>query len=459
MPKKPDKPLRENGVGTRLKRYAKVGAATASLGGQLAGEKFLGRKVDRTAHAAELRSVLGGLKGPLMKVAQILSTIPDAVPPEYAAELATLQADAPAMGWTFVRRRMAAELGPEWESRFRDFSRDAAAAASLGQVHKATGLNGEVLACKLQYPDMKAAVDTDLKQLRLLFAVFERMDRAVDTKLIQQELADRLREELDYRLEAKHVALYRHMLTHLPDVTVPRVHTDLSTERLLTMDWLEGARLPSLEVRSQADRNAVALTMFKAWYIPFYNYGAIHGDPHLGNYTFKPDLSLNLLDYGCVRIFPPKLVAGVITLYRALRTQDEALAVEAYKSWGFINPTKELVSILNIWAGFIYAPLLEDRARPIDETNTGQYGRETANKVHAELRKIGGIAIPREFVFMDRAAIGLGSVFLRLRANVNWYRQFNELIEGFDEAALAKRQQAALVQAGLAPAPHGRKAA
>ena len=450
---KPERPLKEGGAVTKLKRYASVGGSAVKLGGKMAGQqlakKLTGRAPDHAGNAADLRAALGGLKGPLMKVAQILSTIPDALPKEYVAELATLQADAPPMGWQFVRRRMAAELGPAWEGRFRDFSHEAAAAASLGQVHKAVSKTGTALACKLQYPDMAAAVGADLTQLKLLFAVFERYDRAVDTKLIQQELGERLREELDYTREAKHIALYRHMLGGQGNITVPQVHADLSTARLLTMDWLDGQRLPTLQDRSQADRNRVALTMFDAWYIPFYNYGVIHGDPHLGNYTFRNDLSLNLLDYGCVRVFDPSLVAGVIKLYHALRTDDEALAVEAYRAWGFAKPTKALVEILNIWARFIYAPLLEDRARGIEETNTGQYGRETANKVHAELRKLGVLTIPREFVFMDRAAIGLGSVFLRLNAKVNWYRQFNQLIEGFDEAALARRQVQALRQAGL----------
>ncbi len=125
------------------------------------GERFLGFKSDKAAHAEDLKSILGGLKGPLMKVAQFLSTIPDALPDEYAAELAQLQANAPAMGWSFVKRRMAGELGPDWQSRFAAFSQVAAAAASLGQVHRARLLDGTEVACKLQYPDMASTVEAD----------------------------------------------------------------------------------------------------------------------------------------------------------------------------------------------------------------------------------------------------------------------------------------------------------
>ena len=165
--------LTSSSSGGRLKRYAKVTTAMGSLAAKLAGEKYLGIKVDRKIHAKQLREALGGIKGPLMKVAQILATIPDAVPKEYANELAHLQADAPSMGWLFVKRRMKSELGENWENKFNTFDKLASAAASLGQVHFAESLDGENLACKLQYPDMGSAVQADLNQLKLIFSIYE----------------------------------------------------------------------------------------------------------------------------------------------------------------------------------------------------------------------------------------------------------------------------------------------
>ncbi len=440
----------KNSFPKRVARYAKVSASMANFGARAAGKRYLGIDADRQKQAERLRMALGGLKGPLMKVAQILSTIPDAVPKEYAMELSQLQADAPSMGWPFVKRRMSAELGPAWEKKFKSFEHEASAAASLGQVHKAVADDGRTLACKLQYPDMASTVEADLRQLKIVLAVFEHYDRAVSTKQVQAEIADRLHEELDYRREAKHVKLYQHILRGVDGVHVPEILPELSTGRLLTMSWLDGEKLAAIvEKRSLKSRNAIAINMFRAWYTPFYSYGVIHGDPHLGNYTVRKDDSINLLDYGCVRVFKPELVQGVITLYQALQEGRTELAVEAYKAWGFVNPSKSLVEILNVWAGFIYAPLLEDKTRLIEETNTGLYGRETANKVHQELRKIGGVTVPREFVFMDRAAIGLGSVFLRLRAEINWYRQFQGLIEGFDVKKLTRNQASALKNCGL----------
>ena len=441
----------DNRLGGRIRRYAKVGSAVGGLAARVVGERYLGLKLDRGQHAAELRAALGGLKGPLMKVAQIMATIPDGLPKEYVQELAQLQANAPSMGWPFVKRRMAAELGPDWHKRFKAFEHQAAHAASLGQVHRAVSHDGRDLACKLQYPDMLSAVEADLGQLKLIFSIYERYDRSISTREIHPEIAARLREELDYEREAKHMTLYGQMLKDEANVQVPELEPKLSTKRLLTMGWLSGEPLlsfivthPELEIRNQ-----VALNMFRAWYVPFYFYGVIHGDPHLGNYTVRPDASINLLDFGCIRVFHASFVKGVIDLYHALQTDDRDLAVHAYESWGFKGLNREVIDVLNRWARFVYGPLMEDRERRIQDSKSGVYGKEVAEGVHADLRRLGPITPPREFVFMDRAAIGLGSVFLHLKAEINWYRLFHELIEGFDVKLLEKRQAKALKAAKL----------
>ena len=440
-----------SGFGGRVKRYAKVTSTMSNLAVKVAGERYLGIKVDRDNHAAELRDALGNLKGPLMKVAQILATIPEALPREYTEELANLQTDAPSMGWLFVKRRMATELGADWAGKFASFEKSAAAAASLGQVHKAVGHDGTDYACKLQYPDMASAVEADLKQLKLILSLFARYDSTISTGEVHKELAERLEEELDYKREAANMKLYNLMLKDEKGANTPYPIEELSSDRLLTMTWIQGAKLKQFieENQDQDFRNHVAQNMFRTWYVPFYYYGVIHGDPHPGNYTIAKDGSVNLLDYGSIRLFRPGFVGGVIDLYKALRDGDDELAHHAYKSWGFEGLDKEAIDVLNIWARFIYTPLLEDKARPIHEMGTGNHGRDVAMKVYAELKRIGGVQPPREFVLMDRAAIGLGSVFMHLKAEVNWHRLFESMIDDFDPDVVAQRQAEAGKACGL----------
>ncbi|MDE2374906.1 MAG: AarF/ABC1/UbiB kinase family protein [Hyphomicrobiales bacterium] len=461
MPKS-EKPDREkNRLSARAARYARVGANVGGVAVRYAGRRLIGAKSDRAAEATALSSALGRLKGPLMKVAQLMSTIPDLLPPEYAVELQKLQSEAPPMGWAFVKRRMTAELGPDWQGKFASFEHHPAAAASLGQVHRALSHDGSRLACKLQYPDMQSAVEADLQQLGWLLAIRRRLDGALDTREIGKEIGDRVREELDYRREAKHVALYRTMLDGIDIVRVPRTWPEVSTGRLLTLDWLDGSRMLAHKDDPLAVRNALATAMFTAWWLPFSRFGVIHGDPHLGNYTVfgangtrsrktSAPIGINLLDYGCVRIFPPKFVRGVADLYHGLLHDDEDLVVRAYETWGFRRLSRDLIDALNIWARFIYGPLLDDRVRTIaDGVAPAEYGRREAFRVHQLLKQNGPVTVPREFVFMDRAAIGLGAVFLHLRAELNFYRLFNEAIEDFSLDRVAKRQQTALAAAGL----------
>jgi predicted unusual protein kinase regulating ubiquinone biosynthesis (AarF/ABC1/UbiB family) len=438
-----------NRLTARVQRYGRVGANVGGVAARIASTRLLGLDPDRDREASALAAALGGLKGPIMKVAQLLATIPEALPAEYAAELGQLQSQAPPMGWPFVRRRMAAELGPDWESRFASFEREAAASASLGQVHRACAHDGRSLAAKLQYPDMQSAVEADLKQLALLFIIHRQLRPAIETSEMKEEIAARLREELDYALEAGHMRLYAMIFAGDPLIRVPEVLPELSTQRLLTMTWLEGRRLLDYTDRPLEERNQIARAMFRAWWYPFSHYGVIHGDPHLGNYSVRPDGSVNLMDFGCVRVFPPRFVRGSIELYRALMSDDLDRAVAAYEDWGFSGLSRDMITVLNRWAAFLYGPLMDDRPRRLTEGMADGHGREMAQNVFGELRRMGGVRPPREFVFMDRAAIGLGAVFIHLRASINWHRLFESLIEDFDVEALAQRQQAALAEAGL----------
>ena len=428
----------------QIKRYAQVGGVVGKLATKLASQKYLGVKLDKNKHAAEIRAALGSIKGPLMKVAQLSATIPDLLPSEYVEELMHLQSNAPPMGWLFVKRRMAAELSLNWQDRFIDFDKEAAKAASLGQVHKAVISNKKIVACKLQYPDMESAVSADLSQLKMIFLIYQSYNKAIKTEEVYKEITERLKEELDYIREKKLMNVFRNIFSNSNFVHVPEVIDQLSTKRLLTMSWLEGDSILKYKNEKKEIRNTIAKNMFYAWYKPFYEYGIIHGDPHLGNYTIQKNLSVNLFDFGCMRIFKGKFIQGVIDLYFALQKNDQAKIVHAYEQWGFQNITKKKIEVLNKWAEFIYSPLMEDKIQKIQENDSGVYGAQVAAEVHSGLKKLGGIKPPKEFVFMDRAAVGLGSVFMHLKAEVNWYQVFNSLIENFNEKEMDTKQQKAL---------------
>ena len=442
-----------NRLSARASRYARLGVEAGAFAARVGASRLTGAGRDDDARV--FAEALGSMKGPVMKVAQLLATIPDALPADYSEQLMKLQSQAPPMGAAFVKRRMQAELGPGWRERFGEFSLEPAAAASLGQVHRATTLEGEPVACKLQYPDMASAVEADLSQLNMLFAIRRRMGAAIDTREVQIEIGDRLREELDYAREIKLAALYRHMLADTPEVRVPRPHPELSSKRLLTLQWLDGEKLLAFEKAAPRTRSRVAELLFKAWWRPFLRYGVIHGDPHLGNYSVVTGAeveAVNLYDFGCVRIFPMRFVEGVSELYQALKTKDGERIVHAYDLWGFKGLKKTTIEAMNIWASFIYGPILDNRVRSFaDGVKPSEFGRKEIRAVMQALRSEGTqLTAPREFVFLDRAAIGLGAAFLRLGAELNFHRLYEETIADFSTETVGARQQEALKAAGLA---------
>ena len=433
----------------QIKRYAQVGGVVGKLATKLASQKYLGVKLNKDKHAAEIRSALGGIKGPLMKVAQLSATIPDLLPNEYARELMHLQSNAPPMGWLFVKRRMANELAKDWQKNFDSFDKVATRAASLGQVHKGILNNKDLVACKLQYPDMESAVSADLSQLKMIFSIYQSYNKAIKTEEVYKEITDRLKEELDYEREKKLMKVFESIFSDCNYIHVPKTYEKFSTKKLLTMSWLEGESVLKFKKEKKEIRNYIAKNMYYAWYKPFFQFGVIHGDPHLGNYSIQKDLSINLYDFGCMRIFKAKFIQGVIDLYYALQNRDEAKAVHAYEQWGFTDITKEKLKVLSKWANFLYSPLLEDKVQKIQKSDSGVYGAKIASEVHNELKKLGGVKPPKEFVFMDRAAVGLGSVFMHLKAEVNWYRIFHELIKDFNQKKLMEKQQKTLTLANL----------
>ena len=434
------------------KRLNRVFQVTSEVGGvltRLGADKYLGLNINKKKYAFDLQQRFGEVKGPFMKILQLLSMIPEAIPKEYSEQLMKLQSQAPSMGEYFVRRRMKNELGINWKKKFLTFDEKATFAASLGQVHKAKLKSNLLVACKLQYPDMISTVKADLIQLKVILNLFEKYNKIIKTNKIHTEIKERLFEEIDYKNEIKNIKVFQKIFKNDVHTNIPKLFLKYSTDKLITMSWLDGLSINDIIKTSNQNRKLrenIATNIFNAWYKPFYNYAIIHGDPHFGNYSFSKAGNINLFDFGCVRIFSTDFVKAVIDLYYALQKKDIDLAVEAYKTWGFKNINKKLIKVLNLWASYIYGPLLEDKKRLIQGDGEKGYGFQVANKVYKELRSIGGIEPPREFVFIDRAAIGMGSLFMRLDVRLNWHELFHKLIDNFELNKIKKKQREVLLQ-------------
>lgn len=438
----------------RVKRYSSVASGLAGVALRGVGRWASGTGPFDVRNAEDIARLLGSLRGPVMKGAQIAGGLPDVFPPAFAAALSKLQNDAPSMGPSFVRRRMAAELGPKWESRFAKFDLTAAHAASLGQVHKAITHDGRVVACKLQYPDMQSAVDADLAQLTTVLALQRAAERKLDTSEIAQEVRERIAEELDYARELKHMRLFRAILAERIDIVAPEPLPELSTRRLLTMTWLEGRSFQDALKDSDMPREPVATALFHAWWLPLFRFGVVHGDAHFGNYTIRGDGGVNLFDFGNVRVFRAQVVGGLVDLYHALRDDDRRLAARGYEKWGFSDVTPDLLDKMEVWARMVFGPMLRDERRSISADSPLSGDTDTPQMwalwdLKQRLREGGVVRPPREFFVIARAIVGLASALVQIDAQLNWHRMFEALIADFDADAVARRQADALRAAGL----------
>jgi len=437
-----DKILDKDNFSKRLNRYFQITSQIGGIVTRIGANKYLGLNTDQKKNAHNLQEKFGQAKGPFMKIAQLLAMIPDAIPREYANQLMKLQTNAPPMGEYFVRRRMKNELGENWKKKFINFNETSSFAASFGQVHKAKLNNGQLVACKIQYPDMLSTVKADLVQLKVVLNLFEKFNKVIKTSKIHSEIKERLFEEIDYIKEAQNINIFNRIFKNETKINIPNIFSKYTTSKLITMSWLDGRSIHHLFTSSNNKlKEKVATNIFNAWYKPFYSFAIIHGDPHFGNYSFTKNGNINLFDFGCIRIFPVNFVKAVIDLYYALERKDIDLAVEAYKTWGFKKINKELIKILNLWASYIYGPLLENKRRFIQGDGKKGYGFAIANKVYKKLKQIGGVEPPKEFVFIDRAAIGMGSLFMKLNVRLNWYELFNNLIKDFELNHIKKKQE------------------
>lgn len=369
-----------------------------------------------------ITQMLSHLKGPVVKIAQTLATIPDALPESLAHELITLQTHAKEMPPEKVNRILTCEWGAKWKEKFHSFDLNAFAAASLGQVHKAILHTGEVVACKIQYPHIKMYIDYDLNYFAKILSWYQKFDNRLDPTYIMAEIKEHLYLETNYIHEMNMIKRFSGY------GCVPRAYEDLSTERILVMEFMKAnSFLKEAQKYNQIDKNNIAKNLFTMWYTPFFREGLLHTDAHPGNYLLSKDKTIEWLDFGSVRCFDTSFICGVKELYLALLNNNREQKMEAFKLWGFKPISFQIEEAITLWAKLIFDPILEDKIRPIQPNFSAKTGWEAAKQVYKTL-KGERLTPPKTFIFMDRVAVTLGGVMMKLYAENNWHQIYAEIL-------------------------------
>ncbi len=419
----------------QLKRHTQISTSAAFQAGKWASwalkDKAFSWGDPAEVHeerAQELSELLGGFKGPLMKVAQLLSMVPGLLPEPYARALAKLSSQAPAMGPFFVKRRLRSELGDAWENNFSSFSLQASYAASLGQVHEAQGLGGGRLAVKIQYPNLPSIFLADFDHLSRLLKGLGRHYGSLDLTKALEEIKERLWEEMDYGREAQNMLVFQQLFGASSCVSVPKPVVSLSTSRLLTMEYREGQPLEEACKLPQDLRDELGARLLESWFKPFFSKGILHGDPHPGNFSFSWDGQVILYDFGCMRQFQPSFVEGARLLYQGLLQDHNPKIKEALGLLGFRETDPEILGLFTQWARYLFAPFLVRCRGPLDQFYKAQDGKAIAGNILKGLKEKGGVVLPPELVLLDRAAVGIGSACIRLQSHADWYEIMHHLM-------------------------------
>ncbi|TVP58530.1 MAG: AarF/ABC1/UbiB kinase family protein [Halomonadaceae bacterium] len=321
-------------VTTRTGRFFRLAGMTASVATRYAGQQARGwfsetdeaqRRSNYTRMAEDIASTLGDLKGAVMKVGQIVSQTQDFLPAEFSEALQSLQKEAPAMPFDIICQQIESELGKPVAEVFASLSETPYAAASIGQVHEGVLHDGREVVIKVQYPGVDESCDSDLRQLRtaLRLAGLLKMSReSVDA--LFGEIRDRLHEELDYENEGRNMELFRLMHSNDDKLLVPALVPEFSARRVLTMEKVTGDHISEVtpERYSQDTINAIGQNIFRALADQLFVHQCIHGDPHPGNFAYRPDGTVILYDFGCVKKLRPFVVASYRNALRAALQED-----------------------------------------------------------------------------------------------------------------------------------------
>lgn len=386
--------------------------------------------------AEQVAETLGGMKGAMMKLGQMASYLDQGLPEPVREALAQLQSDAPPMAHELVAQVVREELGGEPEQVFARFDRVPIASASIGQVHRARTHDGVEVAVKVQYPGVDTAVAADLENTDLLFNMMGMLFPGLDPAPIVGELTERLLEELDYRNEAANQQLFVDAYRGHPYIHVPDVLHELSTGRVLTTEFADGARFSEVVEWSDEERQLTAECLYRFAFGGIYGLHAFNGDPHPGNYIFHPGGRITFLDFGLCKRFSPDEVKVFEEMIRTIVLERDIVGFRAIvERIGILSPDlvvdeEELADYFTHFYEFV----MEDRVQEI----TPEYSSESVRRFfdltgpHAEIMKAANL--PPSMVIIQRINLGLYALFGDLGARNNWRRLAEELWPFVDAA-------------------------
>ncbi|MBI1876619.1 MAG: AarF/ABC1/UbiB kinase family protein [Acidobacteria bacterium] len=416
-------------TGRALRLAGLTAGVTGSYVGYMAQRMFLGvegRDTKRRATHAKtghrIRDELQLLRGPVMKVGQALSLHTDLVPEEMLAELTKLQMEAPGMHPSLALAQFRASVGRSPEQVFKRFDAEPFAAASLGQVHRAVMRDGTCAAVKIQYPGIRAAIESDFRWIRNVTLPAQASGHLPKAAL--DEMESQIVAETDYVREADHIEFFRTSLKPLDFVVVPDVYRDCSTDRVLTMSVVAGQHLDAFLAKhpSQRLRDIVGSRLLELFYFQVLILKVLHADPHWGNYLFNDDGTIGLVDFGCVKQLGSEFIGRLRKsfLYPG-RTDSPDFRRIVQEQFG--SPGKKLSSVSQrAVADFaerfyrkVYPPDLKDADRAFDFSDPG-FLRDFLRAAGKLARAKGSTT---EYIFLVRAEIGLYTTLHRLKARVH----------------------------------------
>ncbi len=430
----------------RLERLTRIGwmAGELALGGvaegarRLAGADSSVSNVFLTeANAKRLASRLSSLRGAAMKLGQLLSLEgDDFLPPEFAAALSTLRADASAMPEAQLRRVLAGSWGKGWRERFRNFDEEPIAAASIGQVHYAEAADGRKLALKIQYPGVARSIESDVDNLATAFRLARIVPGDFDVDGVVEEAKRQLRQEVDYLAEAAHLRHYAELLGDAAEWVVPRVHHDLTTRTILAMDHLPGLPLEDLcgPEHPAERRNRAAERLYDLLFRELFEFRFVQTDPNFANYLWLPEAGcIGLLDLGAARAFPTPLVEGYRRLFRAGIDSDRRAMRDVAADIGFF-PRAERADRIDAVVDLMLLGTEAFRARSAyDFSGSDLAARIRAVGLDLAFGKGFFRSPPPETLFLHRKLAGTFLLCARLGARV----QLRDRIEPWLDAPLA----------------------